>query len=435
MVNTSLFGGAAIIGVLAAFWQKIRNVIHRLLSVFIVSIEVEGFMAKSIKMYCWDNLKRSPFGDRSYSSKNEYVKPVSRFQAIGYEEIGKDPIIFWNGLKPLLLGLKSNSNGKEHISEQSITLTYLRGLWNIDNLLIDCLDLYNKRSEHSKKIKRFYIRKVFGVGSSPNGRNDGQDVASVEENDHISIGDKRLLKWTFDDLGIESTNGTALGNLFFPEEINDIIKEMNYWVKSEEWYKRKNIPWKRGWLLYGQPGTGKTALVRAISEDLDLPIWVYDLSTLTNEELVRSWRRMLNSVPCVALIEDLDTVFNKRENITGTGAMRDKLTFDCVLNCIDGVERSDGVFTILTTNLIETLDPAIGLPIDGNESYSTRPGRIDRVVELKQMDEKCRLIFAKKILKEYPDEIEPVVIIGKGDTGAQFQDRCAKIALNRYWTE
>ena len=115
--------------------------------------------------------------------------------------------------------------------------------------------------------------------------------------------------------------------------------------------------------------------------------------------------------------------------------MRDKLTFDGLLNCIDGVERSDGVFIVLTTNNIEKIDPSLGRPKSNEKELSTRPGRIDRVVELKPMDKECRLLFAKKLLSGYNEEIEKFVLLGEGDTGAQFQDRCAKRALELYWKD
>ena len=54
------------------------------------------------------------------------------------------------------------------------------------------------------------------------------------------------------------------------------------------------------------------------------------------------------------------------------------LTFDCLLNCLDGVERTDGIFTIVTTNDISKVDPALGqprkLPDGTTEFISTRPG-------------------------------------------------------------
>jgi hypothetical protein len=106
------------------------------------------------------------------------------------------------------------------------------------------------------------------------------------------------------------------------------------------------------------------------------------------------------NVPCIALIEDIDNVFHGRENISRKHGMMSflmaskkkdgeadqpppsPLTFDCLLNCLDGVDRCDGVFTIVTTNSIDKIDPALGQPRklpDGTvEFISSRPGRIDK---------------------------------------------------------
>ena len=58
------------------------------------------------------------------------------------------------------------------------------------------------------------------------------------------------------------------------------------------------------------------------------------------------------------------------------------LTFDCLLNCLDGVERTDGIFTIISTNDISKVDPALGQPRkmpDGVlEFISTRPAASTR---------------------------------------------------------
>jgi len=66
---------------------------------------------------------------------------------------------------------------------------------------------------------------------------------------------------------------------------------------------------------------------------------------------------------------------------------------------------------------------------------STRPGRIDRALELKELTEECRLKIAGRILKDSPEHINEIAKNGAGDTGAQFQERCTQIALERYWID
>jgi SpoVK/Ycf46/Vps4 family AAA+-type ATPase len=252
--------------------------------------------------------------------------------------------------------------------------------------------------------------------------------------------------------------------LIFPERIKRLIHEIELWRRHRDWYKVKGIPWKRGWLLYGPPGTGKTALARAFAEDLNLPIYVFNLAQVGNYELMDAWREMQVNVPCLALIEDIDNVFHGRKNVArqigpmpivvadkkneNDGERKDRpfvpLTFDCLLNCLDGVERSDGIFTIITTNEIAKIDPALGQPRklpDGTvEFISTRPGRIDKAVELSYMEPADKKLLAKRILDEYPEDYAAMVeFIDRfpelQETPAQFQERCGQIALARFWKE
>ena len=95
------------------------------------------------------------------------------------------------------------------------------------------------------------------------------------------------------------------------------------------------------------------------------------------------------------------------------------------------MEGSDGLFLVVTTNRVDALDPALGVP--DAEGRSTRPGRIDRVVELKPLSEDCRRKVAARILRDCPDEVEPAVAAGAGESGAQFVERCRQTALLRHW--
>jgi len=219
-------------------------------------------------------------------------------------------------------------------------------------------------------------------------------------------------------------HGNALGQQALDVTAQQTVEEARRWKTSEDWYKSRGIPWRRGWRFQGPPGTGKTSLVRALAEDLDLPVFVYDLATLFNNELQAAWQKMLASVPCIALIEDIDAVFDGRTNKAGG-----HLTFDCLLNCLDGVERADGVLLIVTTNDPAKLDSALS-----GASGKDRPGRIDRVLEFGSLDEAGRRQLCQRILREWPENHDAVVQDGAGETGAQFQERCTQIALTNYWS-
>src|SRR5436309_6418403 len=181
-------------------------------------------------------------------------------------------------------------------------------------------------------------------------------------------------------------------------------------------------------MLYGPPGTGKTALARAFAEDLNMHIYVFNLAQMSNHELMKAWTEMQVNVPCIALIEDIDNVFHGRENVArkhglmsmmwvpkkkddddaGRG-LTTPLTFDCLLNCLDGVERADGVFTIITTNDIAKVDPALGqprqLPEGTTEVISTRAGRTDRAGYLTHKELSDNKGMASRIPAECPDRV------------------------------
>jgi SpoVK/Ycf46/Vps4 family AAA+-type ATPase len=131
-------------------------------------------------------------------------------------------------------------------------------------------------------------------------------------------------------------------------------------------------------------------------------------------------------------------------NDKSRGPLGPPLTFDCLLNCLDGVERADGIFTIITTNDLGKIDPALGLPRqlpDGTTEFiSTRPGRIDKAVELTYMEPTDKKRMAMKILGAYEKEyLEMLDFIDKfpelPETPAQFQERCAQVALKCFWRE
>ena len=440
-----LVGGAAIAAVVAS-WQHIKGFLYKIFSLLVVTVRLDGGpMGEGTIAYCFSKLKRLSWGDRFFSSWYMYVKQDKKRRSVAFEDLTKRSGLFLYGKVPILLGIKSESvNGGD---SKEASFSYIRGTLNLEKFLSMSHTYYNEKSQENitQEKSRFRVVRMSGAGSIIGRRHQNSDSgdppaevsnSTREDTTTFTLGSRKLIDLVPSDIGIDVIDkGSAFEALAFPKEIIDVYDEICKWKNSEKWYRDRNIPWRRGVLFYGKPGTGKSSLAKALAYDLDVPVYVFDLSTMSNDELVSNWNRMKGFVPCISLIEDIDGVFEGRDNKLkdfGGG-----LTFDCLLNCLSGIDSNDGVFTIVTTNRVDTLDEAIGVPrtdkhINGT-FISTRPGRIDRAIELCILDEECRRKIAVKILDCFPEFVEKIVADGEGDTGAQFQERCTQIALKKYW--
>lgn len=431
-----IYGGAvALIALIASSWQQVKNISLQVISRVIVSCTIYDCASNAVMAYLQNNLKRSRYGPRSYTGWRLFVRPQKKVLSVGLESVGSGFRIFWKGWSPIWVS-RTSSTGSDsdntNIIFRPIKITFFRGTFNADQLIIDSLDFYNSREKNLEIYGgRYRIHRITGTDGKPMQIGTGSDTVAPSDESAVDreLFSYRVLKWDIKDFGPERVKiGSAIDQLALPADALTMIDEIDKWCNSRDWYFERGVPWKRGYALFGVPGTGKTALVRAIAEDFDLPVYVFNLTTLYIDELLSEWSRMLSDTPCIALIEDIDSVFDGRKNEKG------HLTFDCLLNCIDGVEKSNGLLTFITTNNPEKVDSALG-GCESKQEMSPRPGRIDRVVEMGILDKDGRLKLATRILLDWPDRWSEVVIEGKGDTGAQFQERCSRLALELYWAD
>lgn len=126
------------------------------------------------------------------------------------------------------------------------------------------------------------------------------------------------------------------------------------------------IPYRRGYLLFGPPGCGKTSLITALSGTLRLPIVLVALGSksLSDDALFSA----LSAAPrdSIVLIEDVDCAFRKGDADERMMGFSRAVTLSGLLNAIDGVAAQEGRLLFLTTNYKERLTEAL-----------IRPGRVD----------------------------------------------------------
>jgi hypothetical protein len=163
-------------------------------------------------------------------------------------------------------------------------------------------------------------------------------------------------------------------------QMERIIDFMRRFLDNEEEYVRLGVPYRTGMLLYGNPGSGKSSTASAIAHELGLNIYYISLSGLDGDDALS---RALNEIPpySLAILEDVD-VYNavkarpSADDIGGSVPDEGRgVTLAGMLNVLDGFTSPHGVITVMTTNHIEALDPAI-----------IRPGRVDLREELNELD-------------------------------------------------
>lgn len=158
-------------------------------------------------------------------------------------------------------------------------------------------------------------------------------------------------------------------------------------LKDRQWYLKMGIPYRRGYLLHGEPGNGKTSFVTAVAGELGANIYSIALNSkeINDEKLTRAM--MMVPRGSVVLLEDVDVAFNGRKRSDEEG----KVTFSGLLNALDGVLPSDGRIVFMTTNHLSSLDPAL-----------RRPGRVDKMVYIgnASKDQLYRMF-----LRFYPQQI------------------------------
>ncbi|KAL6901923.1 hypothetical protein ACP4OV_004799 [Aristida adscensionis] len=212
-------------------------------------------------------------------------------------------------------------------------------------------------------------------------------------------------------------------------QIQEIKEAVELPLTHPELYEDIGIRPPKGVILYGEPGTGKTLLAKAVANSTSATFLRVVGSELIQKylgdgpKLVRELFRVADDLsPSIVFIDEIDAVGTKRYDAHSGGEREIQRTMLELLNQLDGFDSRGDVKVILATNRIESLDPAL-----------LRPGRIDRKIEFPLPDIKTRRrifqIHTAKMTLADDVNLEEFVMTKDEFSGADIKAICTEAGL------
>jgi chromosomal replication initiation ATPase DnaA len=265
--------------------------------------------------------------------------------------------------------------------------TPVNGTYVIDDIEIEICDfvLNGKVQIVSFKDDHYPIKKVIFKSSSQDKITkfieDAINKKFHEKQDKFVevSGDKIIKKkwsgysWNYDS----SIPKRKLSNIFLKEHAFNKIKDPIAKFIDKDTYKdyyKHGIPYKMNIMLYGAPGVGKTSLIHSIASECDANICILNINSELKEESMIEAISQVNEdhKKSILVLEDIDCIFFDRKT---NDTLKNHITMNGILNCLDGFNNPEGLIVIMTTNFPDKLDDAL-----------MRSGRIDLEVELTHLD-------------------------------------------------
>jgi hypothetical protein len=164
-----------------------------------------------------------------------------------------------------------------------------------------------------------------------------------------------------------------------PQVVSLLKEDFDFFFDSADFFRRMELPHRRGYLLHGPPGNGKTSAVRCMLSSRGLTAYTLRLfdSQIEDRNIEDLFEMAVKRAPSVVLLEDLDRAFPRN------GESKSRISTQQLLNSLDGVTTGEGIIVIATANEPALLDPAI----------LRRPGRFDRVVHFPNPSQELREQF------------------------------------------
>jgi len=182
------------------------------------------------------------------------------------------------------------------------------------------------------------------------------------------------------------------------DEAKESVKDVVDFLKSPEKYSAYGARMPRGIILYGEPGTGKTLLAKAISAEAGVPFYAMSGSDFIQvyvgvgaSRIRQLFKKAKVRGKAVIFIDEIDAIGKKRGNSKGGSSDEKDQTLNALLTEMSGFNENEGIIVLAATNRLDMLDPAL-----------LRPGRFDRHIEVSLPDVNAREKILNLHLKNKP---------------------------------
>ncbi len=319
--------------------------------------------ANFIDLMNWGELEFKQFL-KDQSNLNKYIHnrividgvflQYAQENSIQVECLLKDSIVSWK---------------TEHDFEQF----FMQGVFKISNKDTEFLlcTLMHKSNQYEDEISFFTVVSNKNINSYLKLRNDFDTWTQTRDRSNLYI---RVVGG--EDLPY--TKDHKWSDIFLPEDLKTEIKNLvEGFLASKDFYARNSLSWKKGIILYGSAGCGKSSLIRTLISEYNFkPVTI--TAAATDEDIKEAFDYAEQQSPSLLYFEDLDSLLGR--NI-------DTSTF---LNLMDGVSSKDGLFTVATANEIKLL----------KDNIINRPSRFDRKFEIPLPTQEMAHIYLKKWFKD-----------------------------------
>lgn len=246
---------------------------------------------------------------------------------------------------------------------------FVQGVFKIKTKDVEFLHaaLFHKGNQNEDEVSFFVIVSENNYQEYLKLRNSFDSWIQERDRDNLHI---RVV----DGEDIPYTKDSTWNELFLPEDIKTDIKSLiENFLASKDFYLESKIPWKRGILLWGEPGCGKTSLIRTIISEYNFkPVTFVPGANADSLREVFSYAE--EQSPALLYIEDLDSLIE-------TG-----LDISTFLNLLDGISAKNGLFVVATANNVSKLQANI----------TRRPSRFDRKFEIPLPNQEMAYIYIQR---------------------------------------